>query len=749
MARHGYPDEPDSHLAAAWQKVQKKGSGAVSGFGRNKKGQWTPAAITASIFQWIGIAILAAIVGAILLFVMMYIFAKVPAPGDIPTAQRVTILANDEKTVLGTIIPEAGNRREVPSDAIPTSLKYATMAAEDRDFETNKGFSITGFGRAALGQLTGRGSAGGGSTITQQYVKNALVGNQRSYWRKFKELVISMKMANQWSKDQILTAYLNTIYFGRGTYGVETASQAYFGKSVSEINPSEAALLAAVIQQPSNLDPAFNRPESERRWMYVVRGLYHEGWMTRDQIAEMSFPKTKKLEDSKVTDDKLAGPNGLLKTQVMNELAEHGIDEQEVAQEGLQVITTISADAQEALIKSMRKTLKKQPKTMRAAGVSIDPATGGVLAYYGGSLGAGFDYAMSSQMTGSSFKVFGLAAALNQGIPLSKLYSSAPYKIGKLTIKNAGNMSCGTCSIASATVMSLNTSYYRLMMDLKHGPEDVAAMAYKAGIPRRIDGHKTLQNKKGVVEGGVILGMYPVRPFDMASSFATFAARGVYHKPFFVKKVVTHTAGGRTVYLHEESKGERRISKKVADNVSAALEPVAGYSNGHNLKDGRPSASKTGTVQLGETGRNRDAWMVGYTPQVSTAVWFGTQNGTALKTKDGADVWGATLPSDVWQETMNGAHKDLEVERFPDPDPIGGQAGRPWTGYVAPPSEEKEEKKKEEKEDDGGLLGDITITRPTLPGLPGFENPWAPPTTVTRDPLPSFPDDDDDGVLWR
>ena len=748
MARHGRPHEPATQWGAAVKQVQRKGSRVLRKFGRNARGQRTPAAITASIFQWLGILILAAIVAAILLFVMMYIFARVPAPGDIPTPQRVTILASDEKTVLGTIIPEAGNRKEVSSEQIPRALKYATMAAEDRDFENNKGFSITGFGRAAIGQLTGN-NAGGGSTITQQYVKNALVGNKRSYWRKFKELVLSMKMANQWSKDDILTAYLNTIYFGRGTYGVETASQAYFGKSVEDINPSQAALLAAVIQQPSNLDPAVNETASKSRWNYVVSGMKGQNWISAEEANEMSFPKTKDPDDGAAGDDKLAGPNGLLKQQVMRELSEKGIDEQEISVEGLRIVTTISADAQNTMVKAMKKTLKGQPKKMRAAGVSIDPQTGGVLAYYGGSLGSGFDYAMSSQMTGSSFKVFGLAAGLDQGIPLSKMYSSAPYKIGRLTIRNSENMSCGTCTIAQATVMSLNTSYYRLMMDLKHGPGDVADMAHKAGIPKKIDGKKTLQDPDGTIKGGIVLGMYPVRPFDMASGFATFADRGIYHEPYFVEKAVTDGGAGRIVYEHEKSKGERVMKKKVADNVSSALQPIASYSNNHGLKNGRPSAAKTGTVQLGDTGKNRDAWMVGYTPQVSTAVWFGTQNGTALTTKDGADVWGATLPSDVWQEAMNGAHKDLPVKQFPTPDPIGGQAGYPYQGGTSSTDKDKDTKKNKDDDDEDKLFDDITITRPTLPGIPGIENPLAPPTTVTRDPDPIFPDDGDDGVLWR
>ncbi len=521
----------------------------------------TPKSVVAGIFKWIGLLLLTAIVASVIFFVLMYIFVRVPAPGDIPTAQRVTLVASDGKTVLGNIIPEAGNRREVDAAQIPEHLRHATMAAEDREFMTNKGFSVSGFGRAALGQLTGHADAGGGSTITQQYVKNALVGNERSYWRKFKELVISMKMANQWSKQDIMTAYLNTIYFGRGAYGVDTAAQTYFGKPVQELTSSQSAMLAGLIQQPSNLDPRINPVASENRWKYVVRGMLQEGWLTREEVAKMDFPKTIPENKNRTLDNRLSGPNGILKAQIMRELADHGFDEQTVTSEGLRIITTISPDAQEAVIKAVQDTLKGQPKQMRAAAVTIDPQTGGVLAYYGGAQAGDFDYAYAPQMTGSSFKVFTLAAGLDQNIPLSKMYSSAPYKMGRITIENSEGTSCGTCTIASATVMSLNTSYYRLMMDLKNGPRDVRAMSYKAGIPREIPGYgKTLQNKDGYVEGGITLGAYPVRPFDMASAYATFAARGIYHEPFFVKEAIANGGEGRTVYQHDQQSGERRVT---------------------------------------------------------------------------------------------------------------------------------------------------------------------------------------------
>lgn len=712
----------------------------------------TPKSVIAGIFKWIALLLLTTIVASVIFFVLMYIFVRVPAPGDIPTAQRVTLVASDGKTVLGNIIPEAGNRREVDASQIPGHLRHATMAAEDREFMTNKGFSFSGFGRAALGQLTGRSDTGGGSTITQQYVKNALVGNERSYWRKFKELVISMKMANQWSKQDIMTAYLNTIYFGRGAYGVDTAAQTYFGKPVHELTPSQSAMLAGLIQQPSNLDPRINPVASENRWKYVVRGMLREGWLTREEVAKMDFPKTLPENKNRTLDNRLSGPNGILKAQIMRELANHGFDEQTVTSEGLRIITTISPDAQQAIIKAVQDTLKSQPKQMRAAAVTIDPQTGGVLAYYGGAQAGDFDYADSPQMTGSSFKVFTLAAGLDQNIPLSKMYSSAPYKMGHITIENSEGMSCGTCTIASATVMSLNTSYYRLMMDLKNGPRDVRAMAYKAGIPREIPGYgKTLQNKDGYVEGGITLGAYPVRPLDMASAYGTFAARGIYHEPFFVKEAVANGGEGRTVYQHDQQSGERRVKEVVADNVTSALEPIASYSNGHGLAGGRPSAAKTGTVQLGSTGKNRDAWMVGYTPQASTAVWVGTQNGTALETSGGAAVWGSTLPSDIWKATMDGTLQGEQFKYFPAPGAIDGQAGRPGYNYYYAPSEtaEKDKKKKKRQHHEPSESKRTSATRPTFPGLPGVKNPFAPPTTTTTHQPDEDNPDEDGGVLWR
>lgn len=214
---------------------------------------------------WTFLTLLAlAIIGPILGFMVAYLMADVPEPDQLATKQVSTIYASDSSTELARIVPPDGNRQQVPFDQIPESLANAVLAAEDREFWTNPGFSITGFGRAVIGQLTGNSSAGGGSTITQQYVKNVLVGNEHSIDRKVRELVYSTKMANEWSKEDVLAAYLNTVYFGRNAYGVESAANAYFGKPARDLTPEEGAVLAAAIQRPSQLDPWVNR-RSRRR----------------------------------------------------------------------------------------------------------------------------------------------------------------------------------------------------------------------------------------------------------------------------------------------------------------------------------------------------------------------------------------------------------------------------------------------------------------------------------------------------
>ena len=655
------PPPPGGGLHGLWQRLRGRG-------GR----------------RWLAAAAVVFVVLPVLTFGMAYLIVSVPEPGDIRTNQVSTILASDGSE-LARVIPPEGNREDVNIDQVPVHVRDAVMAAEDRDFYSNPGFSITGFGRAVRNNLFG-GDIQGGSTITQQYVKNALVGDQRYGFgglvRKAKELVISTKMSQQWSKDEVLQAYLNIIYFGRSAYGISAASQAYFNKPVEQLSVAEGALLAALIQRPSTLDPAVDLDGATERWNWVLDGMVTIGALSTSERAQQVFPVTVPRDQASIGALTI-GPNGLIERQVIKELLDlFNIDQQTLNTQGLQITTTIDPQAQEAAVDAVGNYLDGQMPEMRAAVVSIDPRTGAVKAYYGGSDAQGFDFAQAGLPTGSSFKVFALVAALEQGMGLGYQVDSSPLKINdKLTINNVDGAGCGTCNIAEALKQSLNTVYYRLMMKLRNGPEDVADAAHRAGVAESFPGVDFTLSEDGLggpPGPGVVLGKYETRVIDMASAYATLADSGIYHAPRFVQKVVN--AQGEVLFdaAGEDNAGERRIEKAVADNVTAAMQPIPAYSNGHTLSGGRPAAAKTGTHQLGDTGANRDAWMVGYTPQLSTAVWVGTVLGDKpLVNSWGGSVYGSGLPADIWKATMDGALQGTDFESFPTPTEVGGYAGVP------------------------------------------------------------------------
>jgi len=672
-------------------------------------------------------AVAVLIVLPIVTFAMAYLIVDVPKPGDIRTNQVSTILASDGSE-LAKLVPPEGNRVDVNIDQIPVHVRNAVMAAEDRDFYSNPGFSFTGFARAAKNNLFG-GDLQGGSTITQQYVKNALVGDARSgiggVVRKAKELVISTKMSSEWSKDQVLQSYLNIIYFGRGAYGISAAAKAYFDKPVEQLTVTEGALLAALIQRPSGLDPAVNPESAAKRWNWVLDGMVDIGALSKQDRAAQQFPVTVPPEQAR-SQNQTTGPNGLIERQVQQELLDlFNIDEQTLNTQGLQITTTIDPKAQQAAESAASEYLEGQDPDMRTAIVSIDPKTGAVKAYYGGTDAQGFDFAQAGLPTGSSFKVFALVAALQQGMGLGYQVDSSPVTVNGIKITNVEGEGCGTCNIAEALKRSLNTSYYRLMLKLKNGPQDVADAAHKAGIAESFPGvdHTLSEDGKGgPPNNGIVLGQYQTRVLDMASAYATLADSGVYHKPHFVQKVVNSRGEVLFEAGQQDNSGEQRIDKAVADNVTSAMQPIAGWSRGHNLAGGRPSAAKTGTNQLGDTDANRDAWMVGYTPSLSTAVWVGTTEGTKpLETASGASVYGSGLPSDIWKSTMDGALKGSEGESFPKPTEIGGYAGVPQAPpppptITAPPPPSE------------------TVVQPTIEVAPGITIPIGPPTTVPVGP---------------
>lgn len=614
--------------------------------------------------------------------------ATVPKPHEVRTNQIATIVAADGSTVLAQVIPPAGNRTPVPLSDIPQPVRDAVLSAEDRNFWTNSGFSTQAYLRAARDNLLGRDDAGGGSTITQQYVKNAFLGSDRTLSRKMRELIISAKMGRQWSKDDILAAYLNTIYYGRGAYGIAAAADAYFAKQVPELTLAEGAVLAALVRAPSLLAPETNADALRERWNYVLDGMVTMHTLPAAQRAGIEFPTI--VAAHPVADAATHGPTGLIRTQVLSELQDAGISRHDIDTRAVRIVTTLDPRAQQAGLDAMHRALGGQPPQLRGAVVAVDPRSGAVRTYYGGEDGVGFDYAQAALQTGSAFKTFAVIAALEQGIPLSYQLDSSPLAVDDATITNVGNQSCGVCSLAQAFQRSLNTSFYRLAQTI--GPQAVADAAHRAGIPQQIPGvpGSSLSEDGGAPALAIVLGAYSVRPLDMASAYATLAASGVYHRPYFVQQVI---AGDGKVLLDRGAHrprgakgalpaGQQRISRAVADTTTQAMLTIPGLSNGHALAD-RPAAAKTGTTQLADTGANKDAWMVGFTPSLSTAVWIGSEQSQPLRTAGGAAIWGATLPADVWKQTMDAALDGTPAEQFPTATQPPG-AGPFWTPPAAP-----------------------------------------------------------------
>lgn len=485
--------------------------------------------------------------------------------------------------------------------------------------------------------------------------------------------------------------------------------------------------MAALIQRPSTLDPAVDPEGAAERWNWVLDGMVTIGALSETDRAAQVFPPTIP-QDAVQEQTQTTGANGLIERQVIKELLElFNISEQTLNTEGLTITTTIDPTAQQAAEAAVAEYMQGQAPDMRTAVVSIEPGTGAVRAYYGGSDATGYDFAQAGLQTGSSFKVFALLAALRQGIGLGHQVDSSPVEMNGVEINNVEGGSCGQCNIAEALKRSLNTSYYRLMLELNNGPADVAEAAHDAGVAESFPGvpHTLSEDGEGgPPNNGIVLGQYQTRVLDMASAYATIADSGTYHAPHFVQKVVN--AQGQVLFDAgaPDNPGEKRFDDAVANNVIAAMQPIAGYSN-HALSGGRPSAAKTGTVQLGDTGDNRDAWMVGFTPQLSTAVWVGTTEGTQpLEDQWGSPVYGSGLPGDIWQATMDAALEGQEQESFPSAEEIGGYAGVP----AAPPPPSSTPPPPSE-----------TVIQPSIEVAPGITIPVGPPTTIPALPAPVDP----------
>jgi membrane peptidoglycan carboxypeptidase len=594
------------------------------------------------------------------LFAFAYFTVSVPDPNAFVNSQS-TIIQYSNGEEIGRIGSE--NRQIVPLAQIPMNVRHAVLAAEDRSFYSNRAFSITGIARAVINNLRG-GSLQGGSTITQQYAKTAFLSPERTIQRKIKELVIAIKLENQLSKDQIFESYLNTIYFGRGSYGVQTAAQQYFNRNVDQLTNAQAIVISCILRSPGFYDPSYSKENEERltnRFNYVVKGMIEAEWLTEEEAAKLKFP----VIAPRVTSGSLSGPKGHIIEAVSKELKGLGFTEEQLLVGGLVIKTTLDQKAQTAAVDAINKlTPAKVPENLHIALVAIRPGTGEVVAMYGGA-----DYlkrqlndaTQAIALAGSTFKSFALVAALEAGIPLTSMWNGdspqtfddlgKPYEVG-----NYGNEGWGQVDLLFATKHSINTVYVPLGQ--KAGLDNVVSAARRAGIPETVAMMPT---------PSVALGPASPHVIDVANAYATFAAQGIKSKPYLVTSVMGANKG---VLYEGRAQTEEVFTKEVMADLTYALKSVVnGGTGAAALALGRPAAGKTGTSQS-----NASAWFSGYTPQLAASVSFFRDDATQSLNGIGGltSVTGGSFPARIWTAFMKGALKGEPIMDFPAPSNVGG-----------------------------------------------------------------------------
>jgi penicillin-binding protein 1A len=587
---------------------------------------------------------------------------------DLDSLQSVEIGSNSfvyaaDGSVLGSI-PAERNREPVSAEDMSLWVRKATIAIEDRRFFEHNGVDIEGTARAALANIRAGGIVEGGSTITQQLVRNLYISRERTVQRKVKEACLATKLDRARSKEWILTTYLNQVFYGNRAYGIEAASRTYFSKPASRLLLSEAALLAGLTQAPSVFDP-FTVPERAlARRNEVLRAMRDTGVITL-RVYRLALAAKLNLRRGKVY-DAIREPYffGYVRDRLIEEYGP-----QQVRSGGLKVYTTIIPRYQRLAETAIRETLDESDDPA-AALISISPRTGAMRAMAAivpNRPKNQFNLlSQARRQPGSTFKTFVLAAAVEQGInPDSTYYVSAPFTY---RIHPAGNCDDGTwwcvktyandyygwSSIRSATLRSDNSVYAQLTLDVT--AQKVAEVARRMGVMSQLD-------VKGAYVPSIGLGSIAVSPLDIASAYATLAAGGIYAEPMAIRRVVLPDGTVDTKAGWGKPKRRRAISEGTAAIITRILEQNIQSGTGTRAAFGRPAAGKTGTAEL-----NVDAWFAGYTPDLATAVWMGyTRAEIPLDSVHGIAVTGGSFPAEMWRLFMEEALAEREPAEFPEP----------------------------------------------------------------------------------
>ena len=559
-------------------------------------------------------------------------------------------------SLLGSI-PTAQNRQIVKWDEISPWMPKAVVAIEDRRFYEHGGVDYVGIVRAAVADLRARKAVQGASTITQQLARALYISNnQRTVSRKLKEVCLARKLDNAWSKQEILTAYMNQVFYGANANGVEAAAETYFSKHASQLTLVQAALLAGLPQAPSTYDPFYNRPAALTRRNEVLKAMLGSKDISRAQYKQAVATPISLKRGNIYKNIKEPYFFDYVTDQLVKE---YGTET--VQSGGLKVYTTINPRMQRLARKAIRDNLYDSSDPASAV-IAIDPRTGAIKAMTGsipGKRNNQFNLASQARrQPGSTFKMFVLASAIAQGMnPYTTYYTSAPFTYqpdpgsAPWSVHTYSNTYAGTISVANATLQSDNTVFAQLILDA--GVQNVADMAYKLGNIR-LDPREVVP--------AMALGTAAVSPLEMANAYATLAAGGIRSEPLAITKVVLPDGKPDKSADWGKPHRQRVIPDWVAYEVTRVLESNMTSGTAVGAYFGRIAAAKTGT-----TDNHDDGWLCGYTPQLATAVWVGYPDAERPVYVHGVAIAGGNIPASIWRDFMAPAMASIPIRDFAPP----------------------------------------------------------------------------------
>ena len=627
------------------------------------------------------IRVMAALVLVIIAGLMFgYIFAAYQSLPEVGNNMRPAVSSQvfDSQGKLITTLHSDQNRLPIDINKVPKNLQNAFIAAEDNRFYDHIGVDPIGILRAVVTNLTNRGIAQGGSTITQQLAKNAFLSQDQTLKRKIQEAILALELERKYSKKEILEMYMNQIYFGRGAYGIQTAAHTYFGKDVGDLTLAECAMIAGLPKSPNYYSSSVN--EATARKNVVVGQMEKYGYITPSQAeeAKKSSLDIKQKSTSNTTDE-----TAYFIDYVTQEIAQKYGDDA-LYKDGLKIYTTLDTDKQHAAVQAMRHLPETHTDDQgltqpQGAIISIDPKTGHILAMVGGRGQDSFNRAsMAVRQPGSAFKPFVYMTAMEHDMTPDTIMEDKKVEYGGWSPHNADNSYQGRMPLWKALALSVNTVAVQLAD--KVGPSNVIANAKKLGITTLVeDGSPNDDNLASAALGGLTKG---VTPLEMAAAYGAFANKGVYIKPTAIVKILDRNGN----VLEDNSSDMQKtqvMSEKTAYEMTSMLEGVIARGTGTAASIGRPAAGKTGT-----TDDNHDAWFIGYTPDIVTAVWVGDDTGSQSL----GEIYGGTVPAQIWHDYMASAVSGTSADDFDVPAGMG-------KAYYEEPKEDVKSDKKNDKED--------------------------------------------------